>query len=225
MTERRVLAATGGSRSGASPASANLRNSRARQAYTLIELLLVLAVILAFVGMSWPALSTALRKSRLREAARQVRIALIKARLQAIESATLHEFRFQPGQRTCEFGPATSFGEAEDLAAATSESLDAAGDESSAQRGLSLAAAVQMELPDGVWFGEPDSSGAVLLEPPPDAFGDAQWSAPILFHPNGAAANARIRLCGPRGSYVDVTLRGLTGVAEVGELQRDEAPR
>jgi len=191
----------------------------------LIELLLVLAVILAFVGMSWPVLSRALSKSRLRDAARQVRIGLVKARLRAIESATMCEFRFQPGQRAYEYGPATPFGESEDLGAAPLAPLVAAEDEGSGQRGLSSAAAVRMQLPDGIWFGDSDSTGAALIEPRPDAFGEAEWSAPILFRPNGAAANARIRLRGRRGSYVDVTLRGLTGVVEVGELRRDEAPR
>jgi prepilin-type N-terminal cleavage/methylation domain-containing protein len=199
------------------------RRKRARRAFTLIELLLVLAVVLAFLSMSWPAMRAALSKGRLREAGRQVRIELAKTRLNAVESGAARQFRFQPGGRCFEVGPA-AYGDGAD-AAAPSRLLAATTNARAPGRPLT-SAAVRDELPEGVCFSWPDSNGAPPLEPrSPEGLDDDHWSPPIVFHPNGTTSNAQIRLRGQRGLYVDVTLRGLTGTVEVSELQRDEAPR
>jgi hypothetical protein len=65
--------------------------------------------------------------------------------------------------------------------------------------------------------------GGTVTPPAQDAHSE-QWSAPIVFYPNGRASNARIRLAGPRDFFVDVTLRGLTGTATISELQRIKDP-
>jgi hypothetical protein len=52
----------------------------------------------------------------------------------------------------------------------------------------------------------------------------SSWSPPILFYPNGRCTSARIRLRGASGLFVDVTLRGLTGAAQIGEILKAETP-
>src|SRR4029078_4470098 len=68
-----------------------------RRGYTLMEMLLVQGVIVAFVAMSWPALKGSLEKNRLLAAARQVRTELVQARLKATETGVAQQFRYQTG--------------------------------------------------------------------------------------------------------------------------------
>jgi hypothetical protein len=69
-----------------------------------------------------------------------------------------------------------------------------------------------------------NADAATRLAPTPIA-GDAGWSSPIVFFPNGRSTNARIRLDGSNGFRVEVALRGLTGTVQIGPLERvDERP-
>ena len=51
------------------------------------------------------------------------------------------------------------------------------------------------------------------------------WSDPIVFYPNGRTENAHIRIKGERNAVVDVSLRGLTGVATAGKPRHEEEVR
>ncbi len=191
-----------------------------RRAYTLLELLIVLAVVLAVVSLSWPALERPMAKSRLQSAAKQLRVALARSRLEAIESGTARQFRYQPGTGYFEVSaPSTSEGAGLLLPAGTEDAGKGGvfGDDPSAQQ------AAQYELPDGVLFFDPSAPDAAPLEPDaPASYGSMIWSAPIIFYPNGRTFNTRIRLHGEYDYYVDVMLRGLTGAGRVGKVRRLE---
>jgi len=73
--------------------------------YTLLEMTIVLAIIVAVAALAMPALRGPLGKAELRDAARQIRVAMARARLDAIESGTIRQFRFQPGTGIYEIGP------------------------------------------------------------------------------------------------------------------------
>ncbi|MFV1966642.1 MAG: Tfp pilus assembly protein FimT/FimU [Pirellulaceae bacterium] len=73
-----------------------MRN-RVRSAYTLNEMLIVVALIGAFTAMAFPALRKPLAKHQLRAAAKQLRAELARTRLEAIESGETLQFRFVPG--------------------------------------------------------------------------------------------------------------------------------
>ncbi len=174
--------------------------------YTLLEMLLVLAVMVLLGAIVLPAVSQPLGKSELRDAAKQVRTQLARARLEAIESGRVYQFRFQPGRRTFEVAVKPSLG---------------GDDESDDDQPL------QGELPSGVCFhdqqaakrpGADETTSDVDFE----ETGSADWSEPILFYPNGRTTSARIWLAGGRDYYLDVVLRGVTGSATVGQLLRPE---
>ena len=214
-----------------------IRMSRrpARRAFTLLEMLIVLALLAMFAAFSWPALRSSLRNSRLRDAAKVVRSELAKTRLRAIETGTPQQFRYQPGTGHFEIAPQVSATESEhkpaiapvERSARATLSDDWAGDLEALSRSTR-----QRDLPEGVAFcplpTDPSSDA-----PPPAApiardsgeMGDDQWSAPIVFQPNGRTSNARIRLFGEGKFRIDVILRGLTGVAIASELGRDEELR
>ena len=175
---------------------------RYRSGFTLLELLIVLAIVVMLVGASWPRLRTMLEKAELVDAAKGLRTLLSQARLDAIDSGTPRRFHYQPGGTLYEVGPYV-IGD-EDLQA------DAASQ-------LPSAPVVQGCLPRGLRFAVPPSAN-------PDGQPEAaveEWSKPVLLYPNGRSANARIRIAGADTMFVDVELRGITGVAKVGAVQRE----
>jgi hypothetical protein len=60
-------------------------------------------------------------------------------------------------------------------------------------------------------------------EAAPEAGADGTvWSEPILFYPDGTASDATVVLENEYRRRIELTLRGLTGVATVGELYETE---
>ncbi|MBX9789591.1 MAG: prepilin-type N-terminal cleavage/methylation domain-containing protein [Pirellulales bacterium] len=101
--------------------------------FTLVELLLVMALVVVLLGMSYPTLRRSLGSYRLREAAKTMRVQVARARLAAIESGVPQEMRFIPGEGVFRLGPARGYEpDADDLSGATDPEagprLTAAGD-------------------------------------------------------------------------------------------------
>lgn len=194
-----------------------------RRAYTLLELLIVLAIVVAVAAVSLPALGRPLAKSRLRSAAKQLRVALIRARLEAIESGAAQQFRYQPGTGYFQVSAKSESAGAGLRVPAGGEGIDAGealGDDPASPQ------AAQYELPDDVLFFDPSAPDALPGEPLAAAsYHGMIWSAPIIFYPNGRTFNTRIRLRGEYDYYVDVMLRGLTGASRIGDVQRLEGSR
>jgi len=204
-----------------------------RGGFTLLELLAVVAILALIAGMSWPSFERLLNRSRVQDAAKQVRTELGEARLRAIESGRPQEFRFQPGTGLFEVRP-----KEEEAAgpAVLKSALEQMSDESGESEPISGAevtdtAAYERYLPQGMVFAGQE----VAKEP---AAGEEEeglaglstaelterqtWSEPILFYPNGRSSNARIRVTDGRRYAVDVSLRGLTGTVRVGPASRIE---
>jgi hypothetical protein len=76
-------------------------------------------------------------------------------------------------------------------------------------------------LPSGVIFasGEVSASSQVLA-----TLGTANggtWSSPVLFHPDGTSSDATVVLSNESGQTIRVTLRGLTGGSNVGDVSSE----
>jgi hypothetical protein len=180
-------------------------------------LLIVVALLALVLSLSLPSLRRLSSKSELQNAARHLRANLLQSRLTAIESGSVTYFRYQPGGDSFEAGdrarrPAPSAA-AERLSSAEAQPPDsevAAADE----------AAPLQRLPLGVRFAE--RSTHQPLRPPADAgqvSGDAAWSAPILFYPNGRTRNARIALFN-QFYRIELNVRGLTGTVQISQIER-----
>ena len=67
------------------------------------------------------------------------------------------------------------------------------------------------------------TSNSSLLTPSPSSLvpSPSLWSEPIFFFPNGRTSNAHFSVCSTDrlGLYIDVTMRGLTGTARLGDLE------
>jgi prepilin-type N-terminal cleavage/methylation domain-containing protein len=193
---------------------------RRRHGYTLLELLIVLAILAMVVGLAWPSVHRLSQKGQLQDAARQLRIQLLEARLDAIQSGSVRLFRYQPGTSSYEVSSGGDLDTVDQLGLVTPG--DAANDDGPLSRGVNGDASSQRELPDDIVFFDPDAGPAVEFAGDLAGGGaDQAWSVPIVFYPNGRTLNARLRLGTPRYA-VDLSLRGLTGTVTVGEVQRLE---
>lgn len=180
------------------------------RAFTLFEMMVLLVVVLVTAALGWPAIRGAMEKSTLVNAAKQVGIDLNQTRLAAIETGTTQQFCFQPGGKRYEVGPPPT----DQLQAIVATMEDAAN-----------AVPEERELPEGVRFFVPGANGDPLVDEGGASIVVAgEWSAPVVFYPSGRGSNARIRLLGSQGMYVEVFVRGLTGMARVSPVMREESP-
>jgi prepilin-type N-terminal cleavage/methylation domain-containing protein len=73
------------------------RPARRRRAFTLIELVLVLAIVVMMIGLTWPLMEKPLAYERLRNAADQVMAEWTFARIEAMRSGDHQIFSYEPG--------------------------------------------------------------------------------------------------------------------------------
>lgn len=200
------------------------RRNRQRSGFTLIEILIVLAILAMMAAFTLPAMRGLLDKSRLRAAGQQVRVALSKARSLSIREGVPVEFRYErhgqhwkierttpsPGQRGMGKEPTTTTGSG--LTAQPEFEFESAGANPSVSNVLR-----EGILPDGLLFDSPithpvadvPASTDSFDEPLPDSF-SASWSTSITFRPNGRSQDAELTIRGARDFVVTVTVRGLT---------------
>ena len=192
---------------------------RPRRGVTLMEVLLVLAVLVMITSLAWPTLNRAFETQRLRKAADLVRAAWGRARVKALSTGRIHIFQYTVGgdryaiqQRTT--GEVTVDAAADDLptgfADASYENPTPFGQE--------------RQLPEGVTFvGSQTVSDtrAAMVAAEANQFRSVEqgWSNPIFFYPDGTTSTARLVLKNQRGRTIELALRGLTGVVTVGDVQ------
>ena len=202
-----------------------------------------MGILAAIAGLTLPALRGPLDKSRLRHSAREVQSALAKTRALAIRAGEAHSFRYETGGRNFRIETTAPA----DTSPTTDGLLETA--RLPGELGDPLAAdAVQVEpelrtvrtgqLPDGAVFAvlstlntvtEFSTADALATgQPPVPALADAssndastsRWSEPVRFAPNGRASNTTIRIQGSRDFHIDISLRGLTGIASYSAPER-----
>jgi len=194
------------------------RRFPAADAFTLAELLIVVALLAVVLTFSLPSLRRLSARSELRTAARQLRVTLLEARLAAIDTGSPAYFRYQLGGGQFEVGRRSTVSllsrrAGQDPNVAEPDQLDVGttlGDEATAPQ----------SLPRGVRFAEPLTDGqrlrsAAVSEVP----GRESWSAPIVFYANGRTRNARIALSNEL-YRIEVDVRGLTGTVQISQVER-----
>jgi prepilin-type N-terminal cleavage/methylation domain-containing protein len=183
------------------------------RAFTLVELLVVLAVTAVLAALSWPAVRGLLERTHLQSAAKQLRAVLVRARLDAMDSGTVRQFRYQPGTGCYEVSVAASL-----------DGGDEAGLDNDGGPALGPREVVTDTLPGGAIFEAAPAGEDLLGEGDlPEADAEGPWSAPVWFYPNGRTSSARFRLAGQRDCAIEVSLRAVTGSVVIGQLQHAEA--
>jgi prepilin-type N-terminal cleavage/methylation domain-containing protein len=208
--------------------------------FTLLELIIVLVILAMLIAMVWPALRRPLMRSVVQKAASQLVKDVARARMAAIDSGRIMALRYELSGRRYVLTFADALSE---RAGSPSDSAaeDAANDTGAADTPIQFG--FEAELDEDVVFRDPSASEDEQLPPgstlremlederqerervtplidTKDSGTDEALSAPVFFYPTGRAENAQWLLQGPDRYRLTVTLRGLTGAASIGPLER-----
>lgn len=190
--------------------------TRSRPAFTLLELLLVLAILVMLGAIAYPSLDAMYSGYRVKAAADQVRGAWATARARAVEEGRAYRFAVLPGKGNFRVAPDSAdfwggSGAAPDAASATSPPYVQDG---ALPKGVRFAGADgQYDLGDS---GDDSSAPAGEVDP-------SQLVRWIVFLPDGTARtfggmgddNIEVVLSSPGTRPVTLRLRGLTGIVTV----------
>lgn len=198
---------------------------RKRSAFTLLEILLALGILVILASLAGPALFQMLASESLRQAAETLRADFAQARVEAMQTGRIHAFRFEPGgdQYVIEVWVADDDAlEGDGLAVETGPgggTFAGVGDVQRLPEGVTFlgmeslgstrdAAAEQSTANPGIGVGLGSQS----------ANGDdrSDWSQPILFYADGTASTARVVMLNEEEFTIEVLLRGLTGIGRIG---------
>lgn len=189
-----------------------------RAAYTLMELLLAMAILLAVAGIAWPTLQAQFSRHRLKNQVETVRVELAGTRYRAIDSGLIYQFLFEPGGVNFVVVPYEGL-ETEQEQAVSAPLYRYAG-----------------RLDEGFWFehaeeyetlgNETAFAGALsgdFLAGLPNSFELQQvaWSTPILFYPDGSATTAGFDVRDSHNQLVRLTVRDLTGAVSVDPIRQE----
>ncbi len=183
-----------------------------RSALTLLEMLLVLAILGAALAILYPATERLYQTHRFQQAVEEVRGKLAAARVRAIDEGAAYQLRYEPDGRRL-------------LVMAHRHMRTTTRQEKGHRESPSAAPLPPWrfsgELPKGMRFGPtPEAGERVPRErltdfPEGDDLSATLWSQPVLFFPDGSASDAMIFLQDADGHAVYLTVRGLTGTASV----------
>ncbi len=205
-------------------------------AFTLLELMLVLALLAVICAAVYPALRGPLDNQRLRQAGDQVRTAWTQARVEAMTTGLAHVFRYQLG--TGEYRVEPFAGYQVDEAAVPQEDLFGLGTTGPAS-GVSQDNSLPRDCVFRVARTQGDTRMTNPASPPSSGIGGGlaplggQGAVPsgssegpmIWFYPNGTTSTASLALANDNGRFVLLALRGLTGTVSVsGLLTENELP-
>lgn len=192
-----------------------MRSLPRQSAFTLLELILVIA-ILVFVGaLAVPSLYQTFSQQTLEKSADRVRVAMGKARVRAIERGEIYAVFLTEGGSWFNIAPFTN--------AKQQSSLATSREELAVRR---LQSDLESDLlPRGIRF----AAGTVAV----DARAAESLSSengttsirPILFYPDGTSQDASIILQNETGRFVEIQLRGLTGLSSVIRLTEEPTRR
>jgi type II secretory pathway pseudopilin PulG len=190
-------------------------HARRRIGLSLLEMMLVLAVLVAAAAIALPALQGPMSDQRLRKAADLVLAQWSRARLEAMKTGQMQVFRYEIGTEYYQVQPRFdgSFlleGSADADRLMAPDMLQNPGQDG---RDSPLGVAGQ-RLPSGATFftGRTDTDARMmqLQSEDPNIILSGTAAQPIVFYPDGTATQAVLVLTNER-FFVQLRLRGLTG--------------
>jgi prepilin-type N-terminal cleavage/methylation domain-containing protein len=197
---------------------------KSRHAFTLLELLLVLAVLAAIASIVIPQTGILLGDRQVARSGEQVRIEMTRLRVDAMRQGRVMMMQGMLEGNTVRIKPYYSLAD-------STEALDQTGSQNALLSGASQAtvAAPMMdaeqektiELAENVTITAVATVSAARsfeIEQLAAADAGSGWSLPILFYPDGTTSTAAVTLSQESIGKVIVKIRGITGDATVSEV-------
>jgi len=186
----------------------SLRNQKLRtpSAFTLMELLLVVAVLIVVMGLAAPSVNRMFQRTALDRGADRVRAAMGKARVKAIKEGDVYAVFVARGSNWFDVGP---FANSKNQIARANRDRSVAEnqDKSGFQDNV---------LPGGIRFASsevlPSARAEEVLSGTESSKGGGLQQ--ILFYPDGTSQDASIVLQNQVGGIIEIQLRGLTGLSK-----------
>lgn len=184
-----------------------------RRAFTMFEVLLVMAVVVMILGLAWPVLDRYRSEYRLRQGGLLIQSRLSSARVHAIDTGVPYEFRYEPGGQKFLVLPH------DEQALHAQQVAGSHGPAKIAGRLPSPQAQFDATAP-GASGGQQIPGDWLTGIAAASEFSGATWSAPILFYPDGTAAHATLTIRDKKSQSVTVSVRPLTGAVSVSKIVR-----
>lgn len=198
-----------------------------RSAFTLLELLLTLAVLAAIAAVTIPQIGLLLGDRRLVRAGDQLRVEMTRLRVDSMRQGRVMMMEAMIEGNSLRKKPFYS-------AVDSTEALDQTGSQSGLLTGAvqgvvtplatdpsSQEAGETVELPEDVTVvsvGVVSAARAAEIEQLTLSDQSEGWSRPILFYPDGSTSTAAVTLTSGTIGQVVVKIRGITGDVTVSEV-------
>lgn len=190
---------------------ANGSNSRVfKRGFTLLELIMVVAILILIAALSIPALSRTFTSQKLDKAADQVRSQMNRARIKSMKTGEVHALFYELGGDTFRIAEFNS--ELQNILDQRSRR-----NEDQHQSNVDFG---NDRLPRDVRFvGHAVEEDARASQTMSEVNADTGQLLPILFYPDGTAQDATLYIQNVKGDMVSVNLRGLTGSTSVRRVE------
>ena len=214
-----------------------------RGGFTMMELILVLAVLIMVGALSAPSFVGWAENQRLRKSGDIVQTAWARARIRAMKSGETIVFRYEIGGSRYRVeawqtpGEMAGFGFTDEFGLNNNDPLllpSADGDDPSLANDNTAPApsplgpemgldSAEQALPRGITFVgseiELDERDLFMRDQVMQDSMPTSWSSPILFYPDGSASQTKLQLTDTSfNRFVLVSLRGMTGLAQVTDI-------
>lgn len=174
-----------------------------------MELLLVVSIIVMVGALATPAVLQTFARQTLDKGADRVRVAMGQARVRAIRDGDIYAVFFMEGGSWYNVAP---FSQAQAQAAVAGQRQEVAARRQQGELETDL-------LPRGITFASNavavDDRAAEVLK----AEGSDSALRPILFYPDGTSQDAKVVIQNEKGQFVEIQLRGMTGLSSVVRLR------
>jgi len=189
-----------------------------RTAFTLLELMLALAILVTLATLSWPGLMRSLKQQSVQGNAEQVRQVLDQARVRAVEEGRILQLRFEPNGTHYVLLPLEPVDESQTVApsATTTTHFQKEPVRTDPFRIYALTQGCSFHVDSSLLSGEKTMAERLgdewlgHLENASDGR-DVAWSLPILYFPDGSATDGSLVVMDRDRQYIKMHIRGLTG--------------